>query len=97
MLSGLEVAEHNTRQSCWVIINEKAYDVTDFLDEHPGGAGIILKYAGKVSRHVATLQDARCEFRSLIMHRMQRRSMTLFTPLEQSRKILEKARPSAPV
>ncbi|RXK34982.1 L-lactate dehydrogenase (cytochrome) [Tremella mesenterica] len=23
------------------------YDVTDFLDEHPGGADIILKYAGK--------------------------------------------------
>ncbi|PPQ83617.1 hypothetical protein CVT25_006302, partial [Psilocybe cyanescens] len=25
----------------------KVYDVTDFLDEHPGGSKIILKYAGK--------------------------------------------------
>ncbi|KAF7966951.1 hypothetical protein HWV62_36374 [Athelia sp. TMB] len=33
--------------SCWVIIHNKVYDVTEFLPEHPGGPGIILKYAGK--------------------------------------------------
>lgn len=33
--------------SCWVIINNKVYDVTEFLPEHPGGKSIILKYAGK--------------------------------------------------
>ncbi|EMD41756.1 hypothetical protein CERSUDRAFT_41345 [Gelatoporia subvermispora B] len=42
-----EVAEHNSRSSCWVIVNNKVYDVTDFLPEHPGGAQIILKYAGR--------------------------------------------------
>jgi L-lactate dehydrogenase (cytochrome) len=47
LLSGLEVAKHATRESCWVIISGKAYDVTSFLDEHPGGANIILQYAGK--------------------------------------------------
>jgi L-lactate dehydrogenase (cytochrome) len=46
-LSGEEVAKHNSRESCWVIIHGKAYDVTDFLPEHPGGPKIILKYAGK--------------------------------------------------
>lgn len=47
MLDGLEVAKHNSRGSCWVIINGKVYDVTGFLDEHPGGASIILQYGGK--------------------------------------------------
>ncbi len=47
MLDGLEVAKHNSRESCWVIIKGKVYDVTEFLDEHPGGANIILQYGGK--------------------------------------------------
>lgn len=32
---------------CQVIIHGRAYDVTEFLPEHPGGSKIILKYAGK--------------------------------------------------
>lgn len=46
-LKGDEIAQHNSRKSCWVIIHGKCYDVSDFLDEHPGGPKIILKYAGK--------------------------------------------------
>ncbi|KAI9893759.1 MAG: Cytochrome b2, mitochondrial precursor [Vezdaea aestivalis] len=47
MLSGDEISQHASKDSCWVIIHGKAYDVTDFLPEHPGGPSIILKYAGK--------------------------------------------------
>ncbi|KAI5778292.1 FMN-dependent dehydrogenase-domain-containing protein [Geopyxis carbonaria] len=47
MLDAKEVAKHNSRDSCWVIIHNNVYDVTDFLDEHPGGANIILRYGGK--------------------------------------------------
>ncbi|KAL9105153.1 MAG: hypothetical protein Q9187_008800, partial [Circinaria calcarea] len=46
-LHGEEVAKHNSRDDCWVIIHGKAYDVTEFMPEHPGGPNIILKYAGK--------------------------------------------------
>lgn len=46
-LTGAEVAKHNSKDSCWVIVHGKAYDVTEFLPEHPGGQKIILKYAGK--------------------------------------------------
>ncbi|KFY04063.1 hypothetical protein O988_01028 [Pseudogymnoascus sp. VKM F-3808] len=46
-LTGEEVAKHNSKESIWVIIHGKAYDVTEFAPEHPGGMGIILKYAGK--------------------------------------------------
>lgn len=47
LISGQEVAKHNSRESCWIIVHGKVYDVTEFLDEHPGGSKIILKYAGK--------------------------------------------------
>lgn len=46
-LTGDEILKHNNAKSCWVIVHGKAYDVTEFLPEHPGGQKIILKYAGK--------------------------------------------------
>ncbi|KAJ5105194.1 hypothetical protein NUU61_002541 [Penicillium alfredii] len=47
VIDATEVAKHNTRDSCWVILYGKVYDVTGFLSSHPGGAKIILKLAGK--------------------------------------------------
>lgn len=46
-LKGVEVARHDNESDCWVIIHGKAYDVTEFKEEHPGGKQIILKWAGK--------------------------------------------------
>ncbi|KAF1846541.1 mitochondrial cytochrome-like protein b2 [Cucurbitaria berberidis CBS 394.84] len=45
-VDGAEVAKHNSKNSCWIVLDSKAYDVTSFLSEHPGGAPIILKNAG---------------------------------------------------
>jgi L-lactate dehydrogenase (cytochrome) len=42
-----EVAQHNTPESCWVVLNGKVYDLTSFYAEHPGGASLITKNAGK--------------------------------------------------
>ncbi|RPB24073.1 L-lactate ferricytochrome c oxidoreductase [Terfezia boudieri ATCC MYA-4762] len=47
MLDAKEVAKHNSRKSCWVILYGTVYDVTDFIDSHPGGANVILQLAGK--------------------------------------------------
>ncbi|KIM48073.1 hypothetical protein M413DRAFT_439780 [Hebeloma cylindrosporum] len=46
-LSLEQVAQHKSPESCWIIIRNKVYDVTEFLQEHPGGAEVILKYAGR--------------------------------------------------
>ncbi|KAI3810847.1 hypothetical protein L1987_20470 [Smallanthus sonchifolius] len=40
-----EVCLHNKRTDCWIIIKEKVYDVTPYVEEHPGGDAI-LAHAG---------------------------------------------------
>jgi flavocytochrome c len=42
-----EVAQHNSEDDCWVIVNGRVLDVTNFLADHPGGAKAILAYAGR--------------------------------------------------
>lgn len=47
MLSAAAVLEHNSEKSLWLIVKGKAFDLTEFQHEHPGGNKILLKYAGK--------------------------------------------------
>jgi len=39
------VAQHNTADDCWLIIDRKVYDVTNFIGQHPGG-NVILDACG---------------------------------------------------
>ena len=41
-----DVKIHNTKNDAWVIINENIYDITDFLQIHPGG-NIISQFLGQ--------------------------------------------------
>lgn len=45
-LSTSEIATHNTRQNCWLIISGNVYDVTGFISNHPGGASVITNRCG---------------------------------------------------
>ncbi|WQF82685.1 Putative FMN-dependent dehydrogenase, cytochrome b5-like heme/steroid binding protein [Colletotrichum destructivum] len=47
VVNGTEVAKNNTRDSCWVVVHGQVWDVTEFLNEHPGGANLIIKCAGR--------------------------------------------------
>lgn len=38
LLDPSEVRKHNTADNCWIVLHQKVYDVSTFLDEHPGGA-----------------------------------------------------------
>ncbi|KAJ5088101.1 hypothetical protein N7456_011717 [Penicillium angulare] len=43
-----DVAAHNTAdKGMYIIIDNTVYDVTQFVDEHPGGAKILKRVAGK--------------------------------------------------
>ncbi|KAI9513358.1 cytochrome b5-like heme/steroid binding domain-containing protein [Russula earlei] len=42
-----ELREHTTKDSLWVLLHGKVYDVTKFIDEHPGGDEVILSESGK--------------------------------------------------
>lgn len=40
-----DVKKHATKDDCWMVIDGKVYDATDFIPKHPGGA-IIAKGCG---------------------------------------------------
>jgi 4-hydroxysphinganine ceramide fatty acyl 2-hydroxylase len=42
-----DVRAHKTTKSCYVTVGAKVYDVTSFLDDHPGGGDLILEYGGQ--------------------------------------------------
>ncbi|CAN3376662.1 hypothetical protein DIURU_004450 [Diutina rugosa] len=42
-----EVAQHNTKEDCWVIIKNVVLNLTPFLNDHPGGSQSIVTYAGR--------------------------------------------------
>lgn len=55
-----EVAQRTTEDAIWCIIDHRVYDLTDFLDAHPGGNVVLQQVAGK---------DATSEFYNL--HRQE--------------------------
>jgi len=48
-----EVQKHKSGKgedkSVWFVLHDKVYDVTKFLDEHPGGEEILVENSGKIS------------------------------------------------
>lgn len=38
LFSPKEVAQHNTAGDIWVIIDQDVFDLSSFVDEHPGGS-----------------------------------------------------------
>lgn len=42
-----QVAVHNSSSSCWSAINGKVYDLTSWINQHPGGKSAILSLCGK--------------------------------------------------
>ena len=40
------IAKNNSTSSCWAAISGKAYNLTDWISKHPGGAGAIVSICG---------------------------------------------------
>jgi predicted heme/steroid binding protein len=43
-----EISKHNHEKDCWIIVDGKVYDVTEYIFQHPGGDSI-LNNAGRDS------------------------------------------------
>ena len=41
-----QVSKHNTQESCYIVIEGFVYDVTKWLDRHPGGSKVLTNMAG---------------------------------------------------
>lgn len=46
-ISLADVKLHNTKSDCWTIIEQSVYDITPYLNSHPGGE-VIVKACGTV-------------------------------------------------
>jgi cytochrome b involved in lipid metabolism len=47
MFTRSEVAEHDDYEDCHFVIHKKVYDVTSFLQNHPGGMDVMMEFAGR--------------------------------------------------
>ncbi|XP_053099126.1 cytochrome b5 [Hemicordylus capensis] len=41
-----EIQKQNHSQSTWIILHHRVYDLTKFLEEHPGGEEVLREQAG---------------------------------------------------
>jgi cytochrome b involved in lipid metabolism len=42
-----EVALHNSRYDCWTVYNKKVYNISQYLEYHPGGVPKLMESAGR--------------------------------------------------
>ncbi|KAL7419817.1 hypothetical protein Q5752_005733 [Cryptotrichosporon argae] len=42
-----DLEANKTREKCYMLVHDKVYDVTGFLDEHPGGDEVIIEEGGR--------------------------------------------------
>ncbi|KAL7750224.1 fatty acid alpha-hydroxylase [Sorochytrium milnesiophthora] len=61
-LSMADVRKHNSMEDCWIVCRGKVYNVTDFANDHPGGAELIYRYAGE--RVDEAMQDSALHYHS---------------------------------
>ncbi|KAJ3073471.1 hypothetical protein HDU98_001457 [Podochytrium sp. JEL0797] len=58
-ISSAELAAHGIPESAYIAVDGKVFDVTDFLDAHPGGRRVLLPLLGKdASREFAQFHNA---------------------------------------
>lgn len=63
-----EVARHGQRDDAWIIVDGKVYDVTEYVDIHPGDDAILNYVGGDSSKgfhgpqHPASVWDVIREF-----------------------------------
>jgi cytochrome b involved in lipid metabolism len=57
-LTVAQVATHNKATDCWIIIKSDVYDLTSYIQQHPGGAGVLTNLCGKDATQAFESQHA---------------------------------------
>ncbi|KAF9551015.1 hypothetical protein EC957_010783 [Mortierella hygrophila] len=47
IITAAQLAQHTHKDSLYLAVHGKVYDLTGFIDEHPGGEEVLLDEAGK--------------------------------------------------
>ena len=55
-LSNSEIKTHNLKSDCWSIVNGNVYNLTTYVQNHPGGASVIANICGKDGTNAFTNQ-----------------------------------------
>ncbi|KAH9207264.1 cytochrome b5-like heme/steroid binding domain-containing protein [Leptodontidium sp. 2 PMI_412] len=70
-----EIKVHNNEADTWIVVHGNVYEVTKFLEDHPGGKDIIVEVAGQdatvVFEEAAHSSDARDILSKLLVGRLK--------------------------
>ena len=47
ILSAAEIEKHNSKSDCWSLIRGKVYNLSGYVQNHPGGQSVIASICGK--------------------------------------------------
>lgn len=53
------VAKHNTKDDCWVIVNNNVFNVTSYIPNHPAGPDIIISVCGQDATALFTSRNGK--------------------------------------
>lgn len=42
-----EVAQHDSQEDCWLVIEGKVYDVSSYVDKHPAPPSVLVPWCGR--------------------------------------------------
>ncbi|MEX2365464.1 MAG: cytochrome b5-like heme/steroid binding domain-containing protein [Pseudohongiellaceae bacterium] len=42
-----DVAQHNSQDDCWMVIENKVFDITTYIERHPTPPSVLLPWCGK--------------------------------------------------
>ncbi|RJO59839.1 cytochrome b5 domain-containing protein [Candidatus Parcubacteria bacterium] len=65
------LAKHNQANDCWVIIENQVYEVTNYLDQHPGGRDKIIPFCGKDANEAFNTQGGQGEHSDAAWEQLQ--------------------------
>ncbi|KAJ9498929.1 hypothetical protein LTR99_004989 [Exophiala xenobiotica] len=90
-----EVARHAKDDDLYLIYQNNVYDVTRFLDEHPGGVEVIRDYAGKDATEgfdeVGHSKEAHQQLEELLLGRLDQASAATAAAARSVKKKVNKA------